>query len=108
MENKYAKYYKVAPTFHTVNVFNKDFFYRLFRISCFNCSLMSVCEPVKHKQNICTLANDVEKHLDKIITARVSSFFSDDFYIDSDQDKQILPQVLRILLKKYSKEKNAK
>ena len=108
MANKQKKYYRTEPSCHAVNVFHKDSFYRFLNISCKSCVLQSECEQIKHKREICKVADETEKLLIDFTTGRVSSFISDDFYINSNRKKQLLLPIFHSILNKYSKERNAK
>lgn len=102
MGNERKRNYKLTPTFHTVNVFHKDLFYRFFRFSCFNCVLKSECEPTKHKRDICKVAHEARELLAEFTTGHVSSFLSDDFYIKSNRKNTKTIQIFNHLLGTYT------
>lgn len=100
-QKKYNKY-----RIHKVNVFNIHTFYRFFHISCDNCKLKEKCEPFQYKKNVCKVAADTKKLLERYTVGYVASFISDDFYIQSKKQKSnILPIFLKLLRKYATKTK---
>ena len=106
MESNDNKKYKIK--YHTVNIFHKDSFFRFWHISCKNCFLQSYCEPIKHKREICAVADDVEKNLVKFIRGHVASFASNDFYVQTKNSRRDILPILNHLMKKYVKDRDVR
>ncbi|MBR5354567.1 MAG: hypothetical protein IK122_00385 [Alphaproteobacteria bacterium] len=86
---------------HTVNIFHIHTFYRFLKICCPCCSLQSQCTKEKHKREACVVASEAERLLGKFVFGRVSSFASDDFYLDSKSHQRQLHSIFCRLEKKY-------
>lgn len=100
-QNKFHKY-RNKTSEHKVNVFHIHSLYRFFHISCKNCVLKTQCKPIKHKREACEIADEAHELLTQCTVGHVSSFASDDFYIQSDKQKSKIERVLQHLSKKYT------
>ena len=94
------KHEQKNPLWHKINVFHLLTFYRFFHISCENCKFKTYCEPIKHKREICEIANKTRKLLAPYTFGHVSSFASDDFYIKPETKNNIQKQEIKNLLLK--------
>ena len=106
MENKQFKSYRTEPTFHRVNVFHIYSTYRFLNFSCEICKFSDVCHNIKHKREICIVAQSTARYFNNFIRASVSSFSSDDFFICGKHERSeiYIKKTVERILKKYSKE----
>jgi len=73
---------------HKINVFHVNTAYRLFNFSCDDCKLKAKCLPVRHKSEVCKIANEARELLTNYTVGYVASFVSDDFYVKIKKDKK--------------------
>ena len=108
MEEKRLKSYHTEPTVHRINVFHMGTFYRFLFIKCETCKLQHKCLNIKHKREICKVAQNTENLLINFTRGRISSFLSDEFYILArNSEQQELKEIFKFLKMKYVK-KNAR
>lgn len=86
---------KEKTSLHFVTVYRMKNFHKLFSISCINCKLQDQCAPVKHKRENCAVANSVENVLGEIVSAHVSGFINNEFYVNNDFRFNIVRQLLK-------------
>ena len=109
MAKEIQKSYCLGPTFHKVNVFHLDTFYRFFHISCQTCKLQNKCKDAHHKREICAASKKVENLLIDFMHGHVNGFVADDFFILTKKDEQErLKKIFKFLLMKYAIEQNVK
>ncbi len=113
MDNQKYKSYHLndeKPTIHKINVWNCDSTHCFLYMSCDICRYHDRCLHTKHKNEICTVAPKVEKLFSKFIYGRVSSFASDEFYIDEKFSKRRditqFKEIVKFLRMKYIKDPN--
>ena len=109
MEQEYQKSYRTEPTIHNVNVFHLYSGFCFFHVSCPKCKFEHKCHNVKHKREICTVAQKAEKLLLSLRLAENRGFMSQDFYVVPKQraDHEELKEIFKFLRMKYIK-KNAR
>lgn len=111
-ETEYKSYHlnDEKPTIHKINVWNSDSTYCFLFMDCEICRYHDRCLNIKHKNKICTVVPKIEKLFTKFIYGRVSSFMSDEFYIDEKYNKQRditkFKETAKFLRMKYIKDKN--
>ena len=110
MENKhYKSYHMEEPTVHRVNVFNLNSQYRYLFIHCERCKFYNRCLNIKHKREICLVAKKTEELLMPFTQARVSSFLSDEFYIQAkSKHTDNLKRIFKFLRMKYVTDQNGR
>ncbi len=98
MDNRPMKVYNMNEVSHKVNVFHIYSGYHYMKIKCADCKLEEFCRPVKHKREICAVANDTEESIGQYVYGKNSSFAYDDFYIIENDERERL-QIAKKLYK---------
>ena len=104
MESEFENFYEEKPTLHKVNVFHAITLYRFLHVCCETCKLQSQCESIAHKQ--CKVSKSVEKTLEPFISAKVSGFIGEEFYIKSNGKKQEMERKIKSILREYTYKQN--
>ncbi len=79
----------MSPTIHKIELCAFDDWYTFLYISCKICKYQEKCENIKHKSEICIVAQKLEKVVGPISYCRVASFMKDEFYIKRNHLKTI-------------------
>lgn len=82
MEKEQYKSYNQGKTIHKISIWNHDASRTFLYMSCEICRYNNRCKDIKHKSDICTVAQKTEKLFSDFLYGRVSSFLSDEFFID--------------------------
>ena len=111
-ETEYKSYHlnDEKPTIHKINIWDANAERLFLYMSCDICRYHNRCLHTKHKNEICTVAPKIEKLFSKFIYGRVSSFVSDEFYIDAKFSKRRditqFKEIVKFLRMKYIKDPN--
>ncbi len=109
-KEKYKSYHlnDEKPTIHKINIWDANAERLFLYMSCDICRYHDRCLHTKHKNEICTVAPKIEKLFNEFLVGRVSSFASDEFYIDKKYSRpwhiNRFKETVKFLRMKYIKD----
>ena len=104
IDTEFENFYHKKTTYHKVDVFHAITLYRFMHVCCEKCKLQSQCESITHKQ--CKVSQSVEKTLEPFISAKVSGFIGEEFYIKPNGKKQEMERKIKSILREYTYKQN--
>ena len=101
---KYKSYHLGKPTLHKINVWDAGAEHLYLYMSCNMCKYKNYCLDKKHKQEDCFVVPKLDAIFSEFLIGRVSSFLSDEFYIDQKYNKLLYINQFKKAIKKIGKQ----